>query len=188
VKVPTELAYIGNEIRFGYDIPSDVEPLRWFKLLLVKEEELPEHVRNSTDIKKIHEAHEALRRAGKTPIEVIGDYLKFLWDQVTAAIERSQTLEAVNGIPYTVVLTVPAIWNEEAIAKMKIAAKRAGILDRRRAGETDLQFIQEPEAAALATYADVGEYQVFQPGQLFIVCDCGGVSTSNILFKAHIAD
>jgi hypothetical protein len=38
---------------------------------------------------------------------------------------------------------------------MREAAKQAGILAKREAGETRLTFLAEPEAAALATLADM---------------------------------
>ncbi|KAI2465123.1 hsp70 family chaperone [Annulohypoxylon bovei var. microspora] len=39
-KVPTEIFYEHGEIMWGHDIPADAEPIRWFKLLLLREEDL----------------------------------------------------------------------------------------------------------------------------------------------------
>jgi molecular chaperone DnaK (HSP70) len=90
--------------------------------------------------------------------QVIADYLRFLWNHVTAAIEKSEMQAVVRVTPYVVVLTFPAIWKPDAVEKMKSAAKRAGILEPRgRAGKTVLHTVEEPEAAALATYADLSE-------------------------------
>jgi molecular chaperone DnaK (HSP70) len=54
-----------------------------------------------------------------------------------------------------VVITLPAIWPHYAQARMRKAARDAGILDDHVAGPTTLRFISEPEAAAIATLQDM---------------------------------
>lgn len=36
-KVPTELFYVNCQAMWGYDVPVDGDPLKWFKLLLVRD-------------------------------------------------------------------------------------------------------------------------------------------------------
>jgi hypothetical protein len=62
---------------------------------------------------------------------------------------------SLDEIPFTIVLTVPAIWKPYTRSRMFAAAKLAGLLDSRRAGETLFHFISEPEAATLATLHDM---------------------------------
>lgn len=46
-KVPTELFYEDDKIMWGYKIPVDGDPIRWFKLLLLKDEDLNAELRSS---------------------------------------------------------------------------------------------------------------------------------------------
>jgi molecular chaperone DnaK (HSP70) len=117
-----------------------------------------------------------LRIKGKDIEEVIADYLRFLWEHVKGVIERSKTKLVADTTPFQVVLTVPAIWKADATQIMRNAAARAGILAVRASGlETVLHTVPEPEAAALATYADLaGPGGMFQEGETFVVLDAGG--------------
>lgn len=110
-------------------------------------------------------------------MEVIADYLRFLWRHTTAAIERAETRATANATRYVVMLTFPAIWKPDAVKKMKDAAELAGIMDERPLAEgTMLYTVEEPEAAALATYSDLSDtlHPVFKTGETFVVLDAGG--------------
>ena len=150
VKVPTEITY-ENGIRWGYDIPSDEDPLRWFKLLLLRENDMSKTIRDSTQIIC---AREMLRQQKKDVVDVVGDYLRLLWNSAMQDIGKQLPRQSVDGMPFRVVITVPAIWPTYAQESMRKAAEKAGILAERLSGETELQFIPEPEAAALASFAD----------------------------------
>jgi hypothetical protein len=160
-KVPTRIHYTaGGGNQCGYEIPNGVDPLKWFKLLLMKEEDIPQYLHDSGHIKKIDEARAQLAKERKDVVQVIADYLRFLWNNTIAAIEKSETRAVVDSTPYVVVLTFPALWETDATQKMQDAAKQAGILDPRRrttVAATTLHTVEEPEAAALATYADLRE-------------------------------
>ncbi|KAF3767179.1 hypothetical protein M406DRAFT_39951 [Cryphonectria parasitica EP155] len=80
----------------------------------------------------------------------------------------------VNICRFNVVITVPAMWSLEAQMKMRTAAKMAGILSRRLAGETTLTLVAEPEAAALATLADMGGEKSIEKDDILVIADCGG--------------
>lgn len=89
---------------------------------------------------------------------------------------------------------------------MQDAAKFAGILESRDAGETRLSFLSEPEAAAVATMVDLTEknninvnslaaptYRSYavsaadqitsQRGDTFVVVDCGGGTVDLISYE-----
>jgi hypothetical protein len=141
-------------------VSSRDDPLKWFKLLLIKEEDIPHNVRDSDHIHVIDEARKRLQKTGKTVVQVIADYLKFLWDNAIATIEKSETNAVVNSTPYVVVLTFPALWKPYAVQKMRDAAQVAGILatrSRTAVTPTVLHTVEEPEAAALAIYGDMRE-------------------------------
>jgi hypothetical protein len=160
-KVPTKIRYAANgTYQCGYEVPSRDDPLKWFKLLLIKEEDIPNNLRHSDHIHVIDEARKRLAKTGKTVVQVIADYLRFLWDNAIATIEKSETNAVVNSTPYVVVLTFPALWKPYAVQKMWDAAQQAGILaprSRMSVTATVLHTVEEPEAAALAIYGDMRE-------------------------------
>jgi molecular chaperone DnaK (HSP70) len=188
--VPSQILYTGLgplDYKCGYEIPDGYEPLKWFKLLLPESADLPDYIKESVEFDKIEEARKALRQAGKTVEDVVADYLTFLWSHVISIIKRSKTQSVFNTTPFQVVLTVPAIWQANATQKMEDAAAKAGILDFRRPGlDTTLHTVPEPEAAALATYVDLGPCGMFQEGQTFVVLDAGGGTCVSQINKAWI--
>jgi hypothetical protein len=144
VKVPTEICYHPNgDISWG--LCAGLEPLKWFKLLLA-EGSLQEGLSNC-DILELTRS----RMAGRTVVDVVADYLKLLWTYAVENIEKRLSTEAVAGMAFKIVITVPAVWDHGAQNAMKKAATKAGLLKNRPAGKTTLTFVSEPEAAALAT-------------------------------------
>lgn len=148
-KTPSEIFYPldGGEIRWGYDVPLDEEPIRWFKLLLVSEEDLSPDLQKSAQIKR---ARELVRVREQDPIDVVADYLRLLWAHALEDIVRDRGKSALAGSPFKVWITVPAIWEPDARERMLKAAEKAGITQRRAIGPTTVDFVAEPEAAALS--------------------------------------
>jgi molecular chaperone DnaK (HSP70) len=152
-KTPTAIAFGSkSKVSWGYGIPRDAEQLKWFKLLLVDDKDLPDDVRKST---KIKEAREYLKKHNKTPIQAISLYLRHLWNHSIQRITETVSRNLVNYSKFHIVITVPAIWPEYARARMREAASNAGMLGDRIAGPTELSFVSEPEAAALATLSEM---------------------------------
>lgn len=153
-KTPSEIHYDrkSGSPTWGYDVPIEEEPIRWFKLLLVDEETLPEEF---SDSKQLARARQLIRDLKKEPVEVVADYLRLLWQHTLDQLCRDRGDSAVKGLQLKVWLTVPALWDERARQRMRNAAKMAGILDRRTAGPTELGLVAEPEAAALAVLNDL---------------------------------
>jgi len=147
-KVPTAICYGPKGITWGYGIPAEENAIKWFKLLLLRENDLEDDVRKSKFLKT---ARSHIERIGKDPVDVVADFLRLLWQKTLTSMERVCSKSGVEGLPFKVVLTVPAIWKPYARVKMQDAAKRAGILESRLCGKTTLQLVSEPEAAALAT-------------------------------------
>jgi hypothetical protein len=46
-KAPTKLFYEYDHVMSGFNIPADVNPIRWFKLLLLREQDLTGELRES---------------------------------------------------------------------------------------------------------------------------------------------
>jgi hypothetical protein len=168
-KVPTELFYEDDEIMWGYEIPHDADPVRWFKLLLLKEEDLDEDMRSNEFILR---GRRLLRENDKSAIDLVTDYLRALWAYVLKSIKKARGEAVVDALTFHVVITVPAIWKGYVRQAMEKAAKDAGILKRRAAGRTTLSLVPEPEAAALSTLYEPGRR--VRPGEVYIICDAGG--------------
>jgi hypothetical protein len=155
-KAPTQLFYDenGQDVKWGYGIPAEDEPLKWFKLLLLEAKDIPVEVAAST---QLQEARRLKNKVMKDPIEIIASFLRNLWDHSTESIKRAIGADLVRRCKLQVVITLPAIWPAYAQQQMKQAAQQSCIMDRRSAGATTLHFISEPEAAALATIKDLSK-------------------------------
>ncbi|KAK5107132.1 hypothetical protein LTR62_001690 [Meristemomyces frigidus] len=186
-KTPTTIYYdpVSTDKSWGYDVPIDVEPLSWFKLLLIDNDRLPLEFQKSGQIRR---ARELLKATGKTLVQVIADYLRLLWQHTIEELIRDRGDAAVNGSPFKVWITVPAIWNSKAQSKMLEAARMAGILDKRTAGKTEVEFVAEPEAAALAVLNDFKGRPDIKPGDVFVVCDAGGGTVDLISYEILSVD
>ncbi|KAK7914959.1 hypothetical protein PG985_012662 [Apiospora marii] len=181
-KVPTQLHYgVDGSIRWGYNIPDDAKRLEWFKLHFSDKAKLPKDVQNSPQLKK---SQEMLDEMGIDADTAMAEYLKRLWNHTIEQFRRHRGAGLVDSIPFIVVLTVPAIWTETARKRMREAAKRAGILDDRLPGVTKLQFISEPEAAAISSlYSELDDRPDVKKGTRFIVLDCGGGTVDLISYE-----
>jgi molecular chaperone DnaK (HSP70) len=155
-KTPTQLFYGEQDepTKWGYSIPSDKKALRWFKLLLLDDGDIPAHV---SDASQLREAREVRTKLNKDPIEIIGCFLRNLWNHTIDTIKRSISAELLQECQFHVIITMPAIWPFYAQQRMKKAAQLSGILEERSCGQTTLRFISEPEAAALATMKDLSK-------------------------------
>ncbi|KAK3398281.1 hypothetical protein B0T20DRAFT_498078 [Sordaria brevicollis] len=179
-KTPTALSFLGgNNVDWGYSVPKEADQVKWFKLLLLDEKDLPEEVKTSS---RILEARSYLKKHNKTPIEAIAVYLRCLWDHCIQRIAESVSKTLVNYSKFHVVMTLPAIWPDYARSRMREAVNLAGILGPRTAGETELTFLSEPEAGAIATFADMEGRQDIKTGDIFVVVDCGGGGLCGAVF------
>ncbi|KAK5629007.1 hypothetical protein RRF57_004722 [Xylaria bambusicola] len=168
-KAPTELFYEYEKVMWGYEVPADADPVLWFKLLLLKEEDLDESLRQSDYYIR---AKRKLTELEKTPTEIIADYLRALWKHTLDTIHKSRSKFVIGALAFHIVLTVPAIWKDYARTSMQEAVARAGMLDHRPAGPTTLSFVPEPEAAGLVTLCEHGD--MLKTDDVYVICDAGG--------------
>ncbi|KAI0007067.1 hypothetical protein F4779DRAFT_643474 [Xylariaceae sp. FL0662B] len=172
-KVPSRIHYMENgEIAWGYNIRDDVDPLQWIKLLLLEEDDLPDHLRQSEHLTR---SRKKLKALNKNVVTVVADMFKLIWNHALRRIALIHDERVVNATPFHVVFTVPAIWPEYANQRMREAAVMAGILDDRLCGETTMSFISEPEAAAIESiHSDLRAREDLKVDDAFVICDCGG--------------
>ncbi|KAF2973206.1 hypothetical protein GQX73_g304 [Xylaria multiplex] len=181
-KVPSSIAYpLNGPIAWGQQVSDEQGAIRWFKLLLLDETDLQQHLKNSEHIKK---AREAINKTGKDVVTMIADYLARVWHHVLEDIVRARGRQFLNTRSFHVVITVPAIWQDYAIERMDWALKKAGILDKRPGcAGTTYNFVSEPEAAALAAINGHNKYDTLECGQTFIIADLGGGTVDLISFR-----
>lgn len=154
---------------WGYSIPADAEPFRWFKLLLLRDSDLTPEMKRSRILDR---QNVMLAEQNKTATEIIADYLQGLWKHIMATIVRARSKSVIDAFKFHVVITVPAIWPDYARKAMMESAKKAGIFDDRPSGATTLDFAPEPEAAALASLWD--RTADLEKGDVYMICDAGG--------------
>ena len=138
----------------------------WFKLLLS-----PESLRSGVVDPRLPPLP-----LGKTPVDVISDYLRCLWaygkGKITDEIGSVVDLDSAD-----VLLTVPAAWDAAGCALMREAAISASLVQSARGGDKNwrdrLKIITEPEAAAIHT-SSLANFHHLRPPQAFVVCDAGG--------------
>jgi hypothetical protein len=155
-KVSTSISYTEEEQPplWGYAAPIGESTLRWFKLCLLDEEDIPQYLRESTHLQS---AKSSLEKLGTHAVDVISDYLRELWKYSLGCIERAEGASLMELSALRVIVTLPAIWPAYAQFRMKEAIEKAGILEPRGLFDTTLEFISEPEAAALASLKDMSD-------------------------------
>lgn len=116
-----------------------------------------------TTMAHLAEMRRTIEASGKSVLDITADYLRLLWHHTLERVESQHGASTVAKMPFTVVITVPAIWQGYVRTKMRAAVRKAGILDPRPTPDeaqktlapTTLSFISEPESAALATLTDL---------------------------------
>ncbi|KAK7946949.1 actin-like ATPase domain-containing protein [Apiospora aurea] len=178
-KAPTETFYEHGKTSWGFEVGKDCDPIRWFKILLLKEEDLDPKLRSSEFVLR---ARQKLWDGGKIAVDLVADYLRCLWAHVLESIAKARGEAVVDALPFHVVITVPAIWKGYARQTMREAAEKAGILNKRMpAGETCLSFVGEPEAAALSTLSEPVRKLIRD--EVYLICNCGGGTVDLITYK-----
>ena len=155
VQIPTQVDLATKE--WGYLVPKDADPVRWFKLLLLEPRDLKTDL-NDSSIPLEASREKLTKHAGSEPgavVDLIAGFLQKLWEH---SLEEIKHEIDVDYLRIKVAITVPAIWPLYARKKMEEAARKAGILNPRRIGATKLILVEEPEAAAVSTLFDRRAY------------------------------
>jgi len=100
--------------------------------------------------------------------DLVVDYLTALRENLEDQLERLPNSMDLQSIPKHYIITVPAVWSDEAQARTRSCAEKAGM--GRQVG-----IISEPEAAAIHVLNELSEEEYpFKLGDTFVVCDAGG--------------
>lgn len=152
-KTPSVIEFRRGVVKWGIQAKDFPGALRWFKLLLINEVHLPSDIKASV---QLQEARNRLQELERLAVDVIATHLKVVWTHCVERMKVAEGEETVNTSRFHVVVTLPAIWPNYAQYRMRQAVEKAGILKSRRGvGKTTLDFVSEPEAAALAALSGV---------------------------------
>lgn len=172
IKVTSRLQYDsqGNVKTWGYLLSGgdDAVTMEWFKIAIVPNKDLPSHLRESA---KLKETEKNMRDLGVNAGQVMAQYMDEIWSHAKAEILKSVGKRDFESMPIHVVITIPAIWGNQAIQTMKEAAA-SSILQSCAAGLTTYEFLSEPEAAVQA-YARELQLKL-DVGDIVMVADLGG--------------
>ncbi|ORY07257.1 hypothetical protein BCR34DRAFT_603919 [Clohesyomyces aquaticus] len=175
-KTPSRIAYADentevNSNMVGFQVTAKMKSYTWFKLRLDRGattvyDDPGLHLSEGEGVMKLPPM--------KNATQVCGEYLKELYDFTMALLDQRSDADVLRITPIEFWFTVPAIWSDAAKASTKRAAEFAGFGSR--TGD-QINFISEPEAAAIATLNSVtygGSEMQISPGDGVLICDCGG--------------
>ncbi|KAI8888879.1 hypothetical protein K501DRAFT_282533 [Backusella circina FSU 941] len=179
-KAPSVLFYdeaMNYKKKFGYQAKHESMRkngvlLTKFKLLLSRKFD---HEVDDGLLKKLNE---------NTTVEAITNYLR---DFAKVGIERMEKKlgKSVDKSRLGYVVTVPAMWSDEAKNTMAVAVRRANIVKLKDNEKLDdrVIFITEAEAAALYCQVFFSDKFTMGKNQRFMICDCGGGTVDLVTFQ-----
>ncbi|CAG8604498.1 19958_t:CDS:10 [Rhizophagus irregularis] len=175
-KTPTVVKYYDNysDIKlWGY--PALIEKPKLKKARLFSSSKLPKSSSAPIELFKLH-LLKSIKGSEKPTLprklnykNVIRDFMKKLGDDVKTCLKKTwQSLDPERNVLY--ILTVPAEFDDEAIATFRECVFNAGLLKDEESN--NIRFITEPKAAAIHCLNLV--VQNLTPGDSFMIVDCGG--------------
>ncbi|KAI9868850.1 MAG: hypothetical protein M1813_004701 [Trichoglossum hirsutum] len=109
----------------------------------------------------------------------LGSLLEHAMDHMLAKWGK----EFVNQTPKEFVLSVPAIWSDQAKAKTMDCALNAGFGGKNK--EINVRLISEPEAAAVYTITTLPDCSL-QLNDTFLICDAGGGTVDLTTYRISV--
>ncbi|KAF1969591.1 hypothetical protein BU23DRAFT_591586 [Bimuria novae-zelandiae CBS 107.79] len=181
-KVPSEIAYLHDGIKWGGLIPPHVQRNMWTKL------ELDTPKQGEAEAIRQELAQLTLMGGGnqKKPTEIVADYLSQVKDHLIKNLDDQYGSKLWRTLPMTLVITVPAVWSDAAKHKTLEAVFKAGFNTTYFPHLRRTVTTTEPEAAAIYTIKSLRS--TAQDTQLavsdgFVVCDMGGGTVDLISYR-----
>ncbi|KAM5370925.1 hypothetical protein ACJZ2D_008238 [Fusarium nematophilum] len=114
-----------------------------------------------------------IKKLPKKPVDIAADFIGAIYGHAIEKIESKVPRDYVSICQKHFVLSVPAVWSDQAKDRTLQAAKKAGI--------HPVTPIKEPEAAALHTL--MSQERALSVGDCFILCDAGGGTVDLISYE-----
>jgi molecular chaperone DnaK (HSP70) len=178
-KVPSEIAYTTEGVRWGSLIRSNVSRHMWTKLQLEGSQ-----VGESAKIQR--ELESIIEGSSKTPVEIAADFLRQLKDHLIANLDQKYGSELWRTLPITFAVTVPAVWSDAAKDRTLQAFQKAGFDSKELPLLCKQILTTEPEAAAIHTInamRGTAQDKNLSVGDGFMVCDMGGGTVDLISYR-----
>ncbi|CAB5127514.1 actin-like ATPase domain-containing protein [Rhizophagus irregularis] len=176
-KTPTVIKYNDNYSvikLWGY--PALTERSKIKKARLFSSSKLPKSTSIPIELFKLHllksikESEKPILPRKLNYKNVIRDFMKQLGDDVKTNLKKAwQNLDLEKNVLY--ILTVPAEFDDEAIATFRECVFNAGLLKDK--DSNNIRIITEPEAAAIHCLNSALEHNL-TIGDSFMIVDCGG--------------
>ncbi|PKY42803.1 actin-like ATPase domain-containing protein [Rhizophagus irregularis] len=175
-KTPTVVRYNDNYSYiklWGY--PALTEKPKLKKARLFTSSKLPKSLPATIELFKLH-LLKSIKESEKPTLprklnykNVISDFMRKLGDDVKTCLKKAwQSLDLERNVLY--ILTVPAEFDDEAIATFRECVFNAGLLKDK--DSNNIRIITEPKAAAIHCL-NLVEHNL-TPGDSFMIVDCGG--------------
>ncbi|KAK3305900.1 uncharacterized protein B0T15DRAFT_213985 [Chaetomium strumarium] len=182
--VPSALGVNGN---WGNDIAAGEDKFTLFKLKLLHTDDLLQSYRQTPEqLTFVRDALGKIERAGKTDIDVVAEYLRRLWafaaDSLSVILRR-KGLISLSDLEARFVFGIPAVWGVDTRSRMEQAIQHSGLFKLGDRPPAPLDFIAEPEAAAIAMFPRLAVSYNLQDGQTVVICDCGGGTVDVISYE-----
>jgi hypothetical protein len=115
--VPSEICYDanGHPSKWGFGLTKADSPLRWTKLLLSPLSLNNMDQRDGQEETVIAVTRKRLKTMQKSVLDVVSDYLRFLWNHILEHLRIRLSAPALDNMMLKVVLTVPAIWDNDGM-------------------------------------------------------------------------
>lgn len=178
-KVPSEIAYTTEGVRWGSLIRPNISRHMWTKLQL-EDSQVGESAKIQKELQSIVEG------STKTPVEVASDFLHQVKDHLIVNLDQKYGKELWRTLPITLVITVPAMWSDGAKSRTRKAFQKAGFNSREFPLLRKQILTTEPEAAAMYTIKTMrgtAQDKELEVGDGFMVCDMGGGTVDLISYK-----
>lgn len=125
--------------------------------------------------------------------QVLDAIVHYLRDFNKAGINMLKRIEDSKGVKVPTkpnigyVITIPAMWSDEAKNTMRVAVQRAGLVKEEHIRDR-VHFITEAEAAAMYCEEFYNEHFSMENDQRFMICDAGGGTVDLVTFKVSQGD
>lgn len=155
-------------IRFGLELMTNERRIQCIKLLLDRYQSFPSYASCS-------EILEDLLQNQRNVVDAVADFLAAMYGHTMNELRKRYDEPFVRSTPIEWVLTVPAIWSEQAKDRTLQAAKKAGMCGQ-------LRLVSEPEAAALYSLRSIHPNHL-KVGDIIVVVDAGGGTVDIIAYR-----
>lgn len=170
----SEIQYLGDEYKWGFQIGDYGQRHQWFKLGLDAT-----HCTGASSAlaRDFPDPNASPPEYNHSPEKLVTDYLTALRKHAEQVLRYKLPESALTSTPIEFVITTPAVWSDVAQFKTRSCAQKAGM-----GVGSALHIISEPEAAAMYALDAMDPHNI-KVGDTFVLCDAGGGTVDLISYK-----